>query len=74
MIQVLRIRDFRFLWGAGLVSSIGSWLLVLAVPAHIFLVTRSLAATDSRWPQSTCRCCCSGRLRALSRTAGTGGA
>jgi MFS family permease len=45
MIQVLRIRDFRFLWGAGLVSSIGSWLLVLAVPAHIFLVTRSLAAT-----------------------------
>jgi MFS family permease len=45
MIQVLRIRDFRLLWGAGLVSSIGSWLLVLAVPAHIFFVTRSLAAT-----------------------------
>ncbi len=45
MLQALRIRDFRLLWSAGLVSSLGSWLLVLAVPAHVFLVTRSLAAT-----------------------------
>jgi MFS family permease len=45
MLQALRIRDFRLLWGAGLISSAGSWLLVLAVPAHVFLVTRSLAAT-----------------------------
>jgi MFS family permease len=45
MLQALRIRDFRLLWGAGLISSVGSWLLVLAVPAHVFLVTRSLAAT-----------------------------
>lgn len=45
MFQALRIRDFRLLWGAGLLSSLGSWLLVLAVPAHIFVVTRSLAAT-----------------------------
>lgn len=45
MLEVLRIRDFRLLWCAGLVSSIGSGLLVLAVPAHVFLVTRSLAAT-----------------------------
>lgn len=44
MLRALRIRDFRLLWGAGVVSSLGSWLLVLAVPAHIFLVTRSLAA------------------------------
>jgi len=45
MFQALRLRDFRLLWGAGLLSSLGSWLLVLAVPAHIFVVTRSLAAT-----------------------------
>src|ERR1700723_486864 len=45
MLRALRIRDFRLLWGAGLVSSLGTWLLVLAVPAHVFLVTRSLAAT-----------------------------
>lgn len=45
MLQVLRIRDFRLLWVGGTVSYLGSWLLVLAVPAHIFLVTKSLAAT-----------------------------
>jgi predicted MFS family arabinose efflux permease len=45
MLQALRIRDFRLLWGGGLVSSLGSWLLVLAIPAHVFLVTGSLRAT-----------------------------
>src|SRR5215469_6252120 len=45
MLQALRVRDFRLLWGGGLVSSLGSWLLVLAVPAHIFSVTGSLRAT-----------------------------
>src|SRR5215469_2232540 len=45
MLQALRVRDFRLLWGGGLVSSLGSWLLVLAVPAHIFCVTGSLRAT-----------------------------
>jgi predicted MFS family arabinose efflux permease len=45
MLQALRIRDFRLLWGGGLVSSLGSWLLVLAIPAHVFLATRSLRAT-----------------------------
>ena len=39
MFQALRIRDFRLLWTGGLVSSLGSWLLVLAIPAHVFLVT-----------------------------------
>jgi predicted MFS family arabinose efflux permease len=45
MLQALRIRDFRLIWGGGLVSSLGSWLLVLAIPAHVFLVTGSLRAT-----------------------------
>lgn len=45
MLQALRIRDFRLLWGGGLVSALGSWLLVLAIPAHVFLVTGSLRAT-----------------------------
>lgn len=45
MFEALRIRDFRLLWGGGAISYVGSWLLVLAVPAHIFLTTRSLAAT-----------------------------
>ena len=45
MLQALRIRDFRLLWAGGLVSAFGSWLLILAVPAHIFLATGSLRDT-----------------------------
>ena len=45
MLQALRIRDFRLLWVGGTISYLGSWLLVLAVPAHILLVTASLAAS-----------------------------
>jgi MFS family permease len=45
MLQVLRIRDFRLLWTGGLVSALGSWLLTIAVPAHILQVTGSLRAT-----------------------------
>jgi len=42
MFQALRIRDFRLLWTGGLVSSFGSWLLILAIPAHVFQITGSL--------------------------------
>ncbi|WP_433444904.1 MFS transporter [Nonomuraea sp. CA-141351] len=45
MIEALRIRDFRLLWFSRLVSLLGSWLLVVAVPAHVFTLTGSLAAT-----------------------------
>jgi predicted MFS family arabinose efflux permease len=43
--QALRVPDFRLLWGGGLISSLGSWLLVLAVPAHILAATGSLRDT-----------------------------
>ena len=45
MLQALRIPDFRLLWASSLVSSLGSWLLVLAVPAHILMATGSLRDT-----------------------------
>ena len=45
MLKALRIRDFRLLWAGGLVSALGSWLLTIAVPAHILLVTGSLRDT-----------------------------
>jgi MFS family permease len=45
VLEALRIRDFRLLWCGGLVSALGSWLLVLALPAHVFLVTGSLRDT-----------------------------
>jgi len=45
MFQALRIRDFRLMWAGGMVSAFGSWLLTLAIPTHIFLVTGSVRAT-----------------------------
>jgi MFS family permease len=45
MLQALRIPDFRLLWGSSLVSSFGSWLLVLAIPAHVLMATSSLRDT-----------------------------
>ncbi|HBW18143.1 MAG: MFS transporter [Streptosporangiaceae bacterium] len=45
VLQALRIRDFRLMWGGSLISSLGSWLLILAVPAHVFQVTGSLRDT-----------------------------
>lgn len=45
MFEALRIPDFRLLWFARLVSLLGSWLLAVAVPAHVFVLTGSLAAT-----------------------------
>jgi predicted MFS family arabinose efflux permease len=43
--QALRIPDFRLLWSGGLISSLGSWLLVVAVPAHILAATGSVRDT-----------------------------
>lgn len=45
MLQALRIRDFRLLWAGSLISSLGSWLLTIAVPAHVLLDTGSLRDT-----------------------------
>jgi MFS family permease len=45
MLQALRVRDFRLLWSGSVISALGSWLLILAIPAHVFLVTGSLRDT-----------------------------
>ena len=45
MLRALRIRDFRLLWTARSVSALGSWLLVIAIPAHVFQLTGGLLAT-----------------------------
>lgn len=39
------MRDFRRLWFSGAVSGIGSWLLVVAIPFHVFALTGSAVAT-----------------------------
>jgi len=43
--RALRIKDFRLLWAGSLISSFGSWLLVLAIPAHVLMATGSLRDT-----------------------------
>jgi MFS family permease len=45
LLEALKIRDFRFLWGGRLISLTGSWLLVVALPAYVFQLTGSLLAT-----------------------------
>src|SRR5437879_5136602 len=42
MFQALRVRDFRLLWAGTLVSELGSWLLILAVPAYVLVATGSV--------------------------------
>lgn len=41
MIAVLRQRDFRRMWTATTIDSFGSWLLVMAVPLQVFMLTGS---------------------------------
>nr|WP_239062981.1 MFS transporter [Streptomyces sp. SID13031] len=41
----MRNTDFRRLWISNGISGIGSWLLVIAIPVHVFQLTGSTAAT-----------------------------
>ncbi|HEX4705184.1 MAG TPA: MFS transporter [Pseudonocardiaceae bacterium] len=45
MPTALRIADFRFLLVGNLISNLGSWLLVVAIPYQVFRLTGSVAAT-----------------------------
>ncbi len=40
-----RRRDFRLAWGAGFVNDAGDWVLLVALPIHVFTQTGSGAAT-----------------------------
>lgn len=45
MLQALRVRDFRLLWIARSIAALGTGLLDVAVPAHLYAVTGSALAT-----------------------------
>lgn len=45
MLDVLKNRNFSLLWTAGLVSMIGNWVLMAAIPFYIFELTGSAMAT-----------------------------
>lgn len=45
MIQTLRKRDFALLWFAGLISMVGDWVLIIALPIYTYDLTNSTLAT-----------------------------
>ncbi|MEM7336024.1 MAG: MFS transporter [Chloroflexota bacterium] len=47
MLQTLKERNFALLWTGGLISLIGNWILVAAMPFHIYAVTNSAFATGA---------------------------
>jgi MFS family permease len=40
-----RTRDFRLVWGGGLVNDMGDWLLLVALPVYVFIESGSGSAT-----------------------------
>ncbi|MCP5098303.1 MAG: MFS transporter, partial [Chloroflexi bacterium] len=46
MIATFRNRNFSLLWLAGLISLMGNWMLIAALPFHIYAVTGSALATS----------------------------
>jgi MFS family permease len=47
MLALFRNKNFSLLWVAGLVSIMGNWILMVALPYHIYNVTGSALATSA---------------------------
>jgi MFS family permease len=46
MLTVLKQRNFALLWSGGLISMIGNWILIAALPFHVYELTGSALATS----------------------------
>lgn len=46
MLTTLKNRNFALLWFGGLISMVGNWILLAALPFHIYAVTGSAIATS----------------------------
>jgi MFS family permease len=49
MLQLLRQRNFSLLWFGGLISFIGDWMTLIALPIYIYNLTGSVLATGLMW-------------------------
>src|SRR5262245_42894354 len=49
MLYLLRQRNFGLLWFGGLISFIGDWVTLVALPIYIYNLTGSVLATGGMW-------------------------
>ncbi|MFL5731610.1 MAG: MFS transporter, partial [Chloroflexia bacterium] len=49
MLYLLRQRNFGLLWFGGLISYIGNWITLVALPVYIYTLTGSYLATGATW-------------------------
>jgi len=47
MMSIFRNRNFSLIWFAGLISIMGNWIIMVALPYHIYNVTGSALATSA---------------------------
>jgi MFS family permease len=47
MMAIFRNRNFSLIWFAGLISIMGNWIIMVALPYHIYKVTGSALATSA---------------------------
>jgi MFS family permease len=52
-VLAFRHRDFRLLWTGQLLSALGDWFVVLAIPVHVYQETGSPAATGLMYAATT---------------------
>jgi len=53
MRTVLRQRNFALLWVGGMISNLGDWLLLIALPFHVYQRTGSALATGTMFVAET---------------------
>lgn len=53
MSRLLRQRDFRLLWAGALISMMGDWMLMTALPIYVYQLTGSALATSITFAAST---------------------
>ncbi len=47
MFALLRQRNFGYIWVGGLISLVGDWMLLTALPVYVYQLTGSTLATGA---------------------------